>query len=75
MFFQLKEGTTISEVYFSARTVSCPAGEYLFSLSSGLTISLIEDRVGLVSLPFKYVKRYRNNSDLTTISRRILSAN
>ncbi len=69
VFIQLKERSTIDEIYSAIREVFGPEEEYGFFLNSGLAIEILEDCVRLNYLPRTYVKRYMNSSDVTAINK------
>jgi hypothetical protein len=68
VFIQLRERTTITELYSAIREVFGPEEEYGFFLNSGLAIEIIEDCVRLNDLPGKFVKRYMNGPDTAAIA-------
>jgi hypothetical protein len=69
VFIQLKERSTISEIYSAIREVFGPEEEYGFFLNSGLAIEILEDCVRLNYLPSSYVKRYMNSTDVAAIEK------
>ncbi|MGB9457268.1 MAG: hypothetical protein WCB12_14570 [Bryobacteraceae bacterium] len=69
VFIQLKERSTISEIYSAIREVFGPEEEYGFFLNSGLAIEIVEDCVRLNYLPNNYVERYMNSSDVVAIDK------
>jgi hypothetical protein len=69
IFIQLKERSTISEIYSAIREVFGPEEEYGFFLNSSLAIEILEDCVRLNYLPHRYVRRYMNGSDVAAIDK------
>ena len=67
VFIQLKERSTISELYGAIREVFGPEEEYGFFINAGLAIEIIEDCVRLDYLPNRSVRRYMNRSDFEAI--------
>ncbi len=68
IFIQLKERSTISELYGAIRDVFAPEEEYGFFINSGLAIEIMEDCVRLNYLPNTWVKRYMNSTDVAAIA-------
>jgi hypothetical protein len=68
VFIQLKERSTIIEIYSAIREVVDPKDELPFVINSGLAIEIIEDFVRLNDLPRKFVRRYMNGSDVEAIA-------
>lgn len=68
VFFQMKERSTITELYSVIREAFGPEEEYGFHINSGLAIEIIEDCVRLHNLPDKFVKRYMNRPDISAIA-------
>jgi len=68
VFIQLRERSTISELYGAILEVFGPEEEYGFFINAGLAIEIIEDCVRLDDLPDRFVKRYMNTSDVTALS-------
>ena len=69
VFIQLKERSTISEIYSAIREVFGPEEEYGFFLNSGLAIEILEDCVRLDYLPRPYVRRYMTDADVAAIDK------
>jgi hypothetical protein len=69
VFIQLKERSTITQLYSAIREVFGPEEEYGFFLNSGLAIEILEDCVRLNDLPAEFVKCYMNDSDVAAIRR------
>jgi hypothetical protein len=69
VFIQLRERSTITELYSAIREVFGPEEEYGFLINSGLAIEIIEDCVRLHDLPDKFVKRYVNSPDIAAIAK------
>jgi hypothetical protein len=67
VFIQLKERSTITQLYSAIRDVFGPEEEYGFFLNSGLAIEIIEDCVRLNDLPHRFVKSYMNDSDVAAL--------
>ena len=68
VFFQMKERSTINDLYSAIHDVFGPEEKYGFLINSGLAIGIIEDCVELDELPAKFVRRYMNNSDCAAIT-------
>jgi hypothetical protein len=68
VFIQLRERSTITELYSTIRDVFDPEEEYGFFINSGLAIEIVEDCVRLNDLPDKFVKRYMNGPDIAAIA-------
>lgn len=69
VFIQLKERSTINEIYSAIREVFGPEEEYGFFINSGLAIEVIEACVAQGDLPTSFVKRYMNESDAEAITK------
>jgi hypothetical protein len=69
VFVQLRERSTLSELYSAIHEVFEPEEEpYGFFFNSGLAIEIMEDCVRLKDLPDKFVKRYMNDRDAAAIT-------
>jgi hypothetical protein len=68
VFIQLKERSTINEIYGAIREVFGPEEEYGFFINSGLAIEVIEACVAQTDLPVSFVKRYMNAPDAKAIA-------
>jgi len=68
VFIQLKERSTISELYSAIREVFGPEEEYGFFINAGLAIEIIEDEVRLKYLPHGFVKHFMNGKDVAAIA-------
>ncbi|MGA2672641.1 MAG: hypothetical protein ABSE99_05375 [Terracidiphilus sp.] len=68
VFFQMEERSTINDLYSAIHDVFGPEEEYGFFINAGLAIEVIEDCVMSHDLPFRFVKRYINGSDVTAIT-------
>jgi hypothetical protein len=69
IFIQLKERSTIRELYDAIRDVFGPEEEYGFFINAGLAIEIIEDCVRLSSLPERFVKHFMNTTDIQNLDR------
>jgi hypothetical protein len=67
VFIQLKERSTIRELYDAIREVFGPEEDYGFFINAGLAIEIIEDCVRLNGLPERFVKHYMNTTDIQNL--------
>jgi hypothetical protein len=68
VFIQIKERSTITQLYSAIREVFGPEEDYGFFINSGLAIEIIEDDVRLNNLPSKFVRHYMNGADIVAIA-------